>query len=94
MSRNLSLRTTPQEVSELLAQLTTINNENIDRVYDPACGSGSLLMKFKKIIGKNNPDLKYYGQEINPTTYNLCRINMFLHNINFSNFDIKLGDTL
>lgn len=85
---------TPQEVSELLAQLTTINNENIDRVYDPACGSGSLLMKFKKIIGKNNPDLKYYGQEINPTTYNLCRINMFLHNINFSNFDIKLGDTL
>lgn len=85
---------TPQEVSELLAELASINNEHIDSVYDPACGSGSLLMKFKKIIGKDNPDLKYYGQEINPTTYNLCRINMFLHNINFSNFDIKLGDTL
>lgn len=85
---------TPQEVSELLAELASINNEHIDSVYDPACGSGSLLMKFSKTIGKTNPELKYYGQEINPTTYNLCRINMFLHNINFSNFDIKLGDTL
>lgn len=51
-------------------------------------------MKFQKIIGKNNPNLKYYGQEINPTTYNLCRINMFLHNVNYNNFDIQLGDTL
>ena len=85
---------TPQEVSELLAELASINNEHIDSVYDPACGSGSLLMKFSKTVGKTNPELKYYGQEINPTTYNLCRINMFLHNINFSNFDIKLGDTL
>ena len=81
-------------MSELLAELASINNEHIDSVYDPACGSGSLLMKFSKTIGKTNPELKYYGQEINPTTYNLCRINMFLHNINFSNFDIKLGDTL
>jgi len=85
---------TPQEVSELLAELASINNDHIDSIYDPACGSGSLLMKFSKTIGKTNPELKYYGQEINPTTYNLCRINMFLHNINFSNFDIKLGDTL
>ena len=85
---------TPQEVSELLAELASISNEHIDSVYDPACGSGSLLMKFSKTVGKTNPELKYYGQEINPTTYNLCRINMFLHNINFSNFDIKLGDTL
>lgn len=85
---------TPQEVSELLAELASIHNEHIDSVYDPACGSGSLLMKFSKTVGKNNSELKYYGQEINPTTYNLCRINMFLHNINFSNFDIKLGDTL
>jgi type I restriction enzyme M protein len=85
---------TPQEVSELLAELASINNDHIDSVYDPACGSGSLLMKFSKTVGKTNPELKYYGQEINPTTYNLCRINMFLHNINFSNFDIKLGDTL
>ena len=85
---------TPQEVSELLAELASINIDHIDSVYDPACGSGSLLMKFSKTVGKTNPELKYYGQEINPTTYNLCRINMFLHNINFSNFDIKLGDTL
>ncbi len=85
---------TPQEVSELLARLASYKNEHIDKVYDPACGSGSLLMKFKKTVGKKNPDLTYYGQEINPTTFNLCRINMFLHNINYSNFDIKLGDTL
>lgn len=85
---------TPQEVSQVLARIASWDNENIDSVYDPACGSGSLLLKFNKIIGKNNPNLRYYGQEINPTTYNLCRINMFLHNINFNNFDIQLGDTL
>ena len=85
---------TPQEVSQVLARIASWDNENIDSVYDPACGSGSLLLKFNKIIGKNNPSLRYYGQEINPTTYNLCRINMFLHNINFNNFDIQLGDTL
>lgn len=85
---------TPQEVSELLARIASFNNDNIKKVYDPACGSGSLLMKFARTIGKENPNLKYYGQEINPTTYNLCRINMFLHNINCSNFDIQLGDTL
>ena len=85
---------TPQEVSEILVRLATHDNDKIDSVYDPACGSGSLLMKFQKIIGKDNPNLKYYGQEINPTTYNLCRINMFLHNVNYNNFNIALGDTL
>ena len=85
---------TPPAVSELLARLCTIRNQNIRRVYDPACGSGSLLLKFAKTIGKSNPNLQYYGQEINPSTYNLCRINMFLHGITFDNFDIELGDTL
>lgn len=85
---------TPPAVSELLARLCTIRNPHIRRVYDPACGSGSLLLKFAKTIGKSNPNLQYYGQEINPSTYNLCRINMFLHGISFDNFDIELGDTL
>lgn len=85
---------TPPAVSELLARLCTIRNPYIRRVYDPACGSGSLLLKFAKTIGKSNPNLQYFGQEINPSTYNLCRINMFLHGISFDNFDIELGDTL
>ena len=85
---------TPQAVSELLAMIASWNNPIIKTVYDPCCGSGSLLLKFAKTIGKENPNLMYYGQEINPTTFNLCRINMFLHGINFSNFDIALGDTL
>ena len=85
---------TPQQVSELLARLASYNNPNIQKVYDPACGSGSLLLKFAKTIGKENPNLKYFGQEVNPTTYNLCRINMFLHNVNYDNFDIRLEDTL
>lgn len=85
---------TPQEVSELIARLASVDGHTINSVYDPACGSGSLILKFKKIVGQENPNLKYYGQEINPTTYNLCRINMFLHDINYDNFDIQLGDTL
>lgn len=85
---------TPEGVSELLARLATEGNAQIRRVYDPACGSGSLLLKFAKTVGRDNPNLQYFGQEINPSTYNLCRINMFLHGINFSNFDIALGDTL
>lgn len=85
---------TPQQVSELLARLASWNNPKINKVYDPACGSGSLLLKFAKTVGKVNPNLKYFGQEVNPTTYNLCRINMFLHNVNFDNFDIRLEDTL
>ena len=85
---------TPQQVSELLARLAAWNNPNINKVYDPACGSGSLLLKFAKTVGRENPSLKYFGQEVNPTTYNLCRINMFLHNVNYDNFDIRLEDTL
>ncbi len=85
---------TPQEVSELLARLASYDNPHIEKVYDPACGSGSLLMKFAKTVGRDNPNLRYFGQEINPTTYNLCRINMFLHNINYDRFNIRLGDTL
>lgn len=85
---------TPQEVSELLARLAAYDNPHIEKVYDPACGSGSLLMKFAKTVGRENPNLRYFGQEINPTTYNLCRINMFLHNINYDRFNIRLGDTL
>ena len=78
----------------MLARLASWHNPNINKVYDPACGSGSLLLKFAKTVGKENPDLQYFGQEINPTTYNLCRINMFLHNVNYDNFDIRLEDTL
>ena len=85
---------TPQQVSELLARLASWHNPGIQKVYDPACGSGSLLLKFAKTIGKENEHLKYFGQEVNPTTYNLCRINMFLHNVNYDDFDIRLEDTL
>lgn len=85
---------TPQEVSELLARLTTVGKTEVNKVYDPACGSGSLLLKFAKILGKENVRQGFFGQEISLTTYNLCRINMFLHDINYSNFDIAHGDTL
>ena len=85
---------TPQEVSELLAEITTVGKKEVNKVYDPCCGSGSLLLKFSKVLGKENVRLGFYGQEINLTTYNLCRINMFLHDINYNNFDIEHGDTL
>mgnify|MGYP000913090799 CR=1 FL=1 len=85
---------TPQEVSELLARLTLVGKTEVNKVYDPACGSGSLLLKFAKILGKENVRQGFYGQEINITTYNLCRINMFLHDIDYTKFDIALGDTL
>jgi len=85
---------TPQEVSELLARITVVGKTSVRNVYDPACGSGSLLLKFAKVLGKEHVHLGFYGQEINLTTYNLCRINMFLHNINFEAFDIAHGDTL
>ncbi|MFA6494909.1 MAG: type I restriction-modification system subunit M [Candidatus Paceibacterota bacterium] len=85
---------TPQEVSELLSEITTVGKTEVNKVYDPACGSGSLLLKFAKVLGKENVRLGFFGQEINPTTYNLCRINMFLHDINYNNFDIAHGDTL
>jgi type I restriction enzyme M protein len=85
---------TPQEVSELLAEITTVGKTEVNKVYDPACGSGSLLLKFAKVLGKENVRQGFFGQEINITTYNLCRINMFLHDINYNNFNIALGDTL
>lgn len=85
---------TPQEVSELLTKITVIGKDEVNRVYDPACGSGSLLLKFAKVLGKENVRQGFYGQEINITTYNLCRINMFLHDIEYDKFDIAHGDTL
>lgn len=85
---------TPQEVSELLAEITTVGKKEVNKVYDPCCGSGSLLLKFAKVLGKENVRQGFYGQEINLTTYNLCRINMFLHDINYTHFDIAHGDTL
>ena len=85
---------TPQEVSELLAQIAVVGKSEVNKVYDPACGSGSLLLKFAKVLGRNNVRQGFFGQEINLTTYNLCRINMFLHDINFEKFDIAHGDTL
>jgi len=85
---------TPQEVSELLARITVVGKTEVNKVYDPACGSGSLLLKFAKVLGHDNVRQGFYGQEINLTTYNLCRINMFLHDVNFEKFDIAHGDTL
>ena len=85
---------TPQEVSELLARITVVGKTEVNKVYDPACGSGSLLLQFAKVLGKDNVRQGFYGQEINLTTYNLCRINMFLHDINYEKFMIAHGDTL
>ena len=85
---------TPQEVSELLAEIAVYGKKHVNKVYDPACGSGSLLLKFAKVLGKENVRQGFFGQEINITTYNLCRINMFLHDINYERFDIAHGDTL
>lgn len=85
---------TPQEVSELLTRITIVGKTEVNKVYDPACGSGSLLLKFAKILGKDNVRQGFFGQEINITTYNLCRINMFLHDIGFDKFDMVHGDTL
>ena len=85
---------TPQEVSELLAKLTLVGKTEINKVYDPACGSGSLLLKFAKVLGKDKVRQGFFGQEINLTTYNLCRINMFLHDIDFDKFNIACEDTL
>lgn len=85
---------TPQEVSELLTRLAIVGKTEVNKVYDPACGSGSLLLKAAKILGKENIRQGFFGQEINLTTYNLCRINMFLHDIDFDKFDIACEDTL
>ena len=85
---------TPPEVSELLTRLGTVGKKKVNKVYDPACGSGSLLLKSKKILGKDAVTNGFFGQEINITTYNLCRINMFLHDIGYDKFDIECEDTL
>ncbi|QBE97981.1 putative type I restriction enzymeP M protein [Blautia producta] len=85
---------TPADVSELLTRLGTVGKKTVNKVYDPACGSGSLLLKAEKILGKDAVKTGFYGQEINITTYNLCRINMFLHDIGFDKFDVECEDTL
>jgi type I restriction enzyme M protein len=85
---------TPAEVSELLTRLGIVGKTEINKVYDPACGSGSLLLKAEKILGKDAIRNGFYGQEINITTYNLCRINMFLHDVGFDKFDVACEDTL
>lgn len=85
---------TPQEVSELLARITVVGKTEVNKVYDPACGSGSLLLKFVKVLGHDKVRQGFFGQEINLTTYNLCRINMFLHDVSFEKFDIAHSDTL
>lgn len=85
---------TPADVSELLTRLGTVGKKTVNKVYDPACGSGSLLLKAEKVLGKEAVMNGFFGQEINITTYNLCRINMFLHDIGFDKFDIECEDTL
>ena len=85
---------TPADVSELLTRLGTVGKTEVNKVYDPACGSGSLLLKAEKILGRDGVRNGFYGQEINITTYNLCRINMFLHDVGFDHFDIACEDTL
>ena len=85
---------TPQEVSELLTRIAVCGKTDVNKVYDPACGSGSLLLKAAKILGRKNVRQGFYGQEINITTYNLCRINMFLHDIGYDKFNVAHGDTL
>ena len=85
---------TPADVSELLTRLGTVGKTEVNKVYDPACGSGSLLLKAVKVLGHDAVRNGFYGQEINITTYNLCRINMFLHDIGFDKFNIACEDTL
>lgn len=85
---------TPQNVSKLIAQLALSGQESVNKIYDPACGSGSLLLQAKKQFDLHQIEEGFFGQEINHTTYNLARMNMFLHNINYDKFDITRGDTL
>ena len=85
---------TPQEVGELLARICIGDKMSVNKVYDPCCGSGGLLLKFAKILGKENVKQGFFGQEVNLTTYNLARINMFLHDINYNNFNLSREDTL
>lgn len=85
---------TPQTVSKLLAALVMEGKKKINKVYDPTCGSGSLLLQMKKHFDAHIIDEGFFGQEINMTNFNLARMNMFLHNVNYNNFSIKRGDTL
>lgn len=85
---------TPQHVSKLIAQLAMHKQTSVNKIYDPACGSGSLLLQAKKHFDAHLIEDGFFGQEINHTTYNLARMNMFLHNINYDKFNIQLGDTL
>lgn len=85
---------TPQHVSKLIAQLAMHNQSRVNKIYDPACGSGSLLLQAKKHVDDHCVEDGFFGQEINHTTYNLARMNMFLHNINYDKFEIELGNTL
>jgi type I restriction enzyme M protein len=84
---------TPQHVSKLIAQLAMHKQTSVNKIYDPACGSGSLLLQAKKHFDHIIED-GFFGQEINHTTYNLARMNMFLHNVNYDKFNIQLGNTL
>ena len=85
---------TPQNVSKLIARLAVHGQEKVNKIYDPACGSGSLLLQAKKQFDEHIIEEGFFGQEINHTTYNLARMNMFLHNINYDKFHLALGDTL
>ena len=85
---------TPQNVSKLIAHIALFGQETVNKIYDPACGSGSLLLQARKQFEEHKIQDGFWGQEINHTTYNLARMNMFLHNINYDKFDISLGDTL
>jgi len=85
---------TPQHVSKLIAQLAMHKQERVNKIYDPACGSGSLLLQAKKHFDNHVIEEGFFGQELNHTTYNLARMNMFLHNVNYDKFNIQLGDTL
>lgn len=85
---------TPQHVSKLIAQLAMHGQNTVNKIYDPAAGSGSLLLQAKKHFDNHIIEEGFFGQEVNHTTYNLARMNMFLHNINYDKFNIVLGDTL
>ena len=85
---------TPQHVSKLIAQLAMHKQEKVNKIYDPAAGSGSLLLQAKKHFDNHIIEEGFYGQEVNHTTYNLARMNMFLHNVNYDKFNIALGNTL
>lgn len=85
---------TPQHVSKLIAQLAMHKQASVNKIYDPACGSGSLLLQAKKHFDSHVIEEGFFGQEINHTTYNLARMNMFLHNINYDKFNVQLGNTL